>query len=191
LVYAPNPSGTGFFDEGALEDAPARPGPRWQLPDAPVTTINGDSPLAGFGPVARSWSSRLRFAGTYDAAWEARLIEDQLKGLVPDYPADFDARFFHAAHPALTSASPLVGDEFLSLRGFVADAPELVLRLPPLRPRVEALHGAETWKDHPAPLDTIHVDLDARRVHAVWRIVLDPRDRVSAVILHAEEGAPR
>jgi hypothetical protein len=52
------------------------------------------------------------------------------------------------------------------------------------------LQGARTWRDHPAPLDTLHVDLDRRLVHAVWRIVLDPRLRTSSVILHAEEGAP-
>jgi hypothetical protein len=190
VVHRANPSGTGFFDPAALDTAHGSEGPRWEVPGSPVTTCNDDSPLAGFGPVARMWAARLRWAGTYDQAWETRVQRDFASGLMPDYPADFDPRFFHAAHPALIAPAPLSPESFVVLRGLVADAPELAFRLTPIRPRAEVLQGARTWRDHPAPLDTLHVDLDRRLVHAVWRIVLDPRLRTSSVILHAEEGAP-
>lgn len=189
VVHKPNPCGTGFFDEGALDRAEGTAGPQWELPGSPVAKNNEDSPLAGFGPVARMWASRLKWAGTYDDAWEKRVREDDAKGLVPDYPADFDPRFFHSAHPALIAPTRLSQDVSLRLRGLLADAPDLTLRLQAVRPRARALHRPGIWKDHPMPLDTLHVDLDARRVHAVWRLVLDPREDLGAVMLEAEEGA--
>lgn len=188
VAHRENPSGTGFFDPDRLADADGADGPRWELPSHPVASSNTDSPLAGFGPVARMWSARARFAGTYDAAWEARLRPDQARGLVPDYPADFDPTFFHAAHPKLVHPRPLSSEAFLVLRGLVADAPELPVRLADVRPRIEGLTPAGAWRPLQAPLDTLHVDLDARRVHAVWRLVLHPEDGVGAVAIHAEEG---
>jgi hypothetical protein len=138
------------------------------------------------------WEARLRFAGTYDAAWEAQLREDAARGLLPDYPADLDARFFQCAHPALCSARPLGGDEVFSLRGLSAETPELTFQLPPIRLHAEALGHTFGQRDLPAPqLDLVHVDLDAGRVHATFRLQLHPREEVAVVVLRAhEEKAP-
>lgn len=186
-VHRENPSGTGVFDEEALEPSSTPPAPRWELAGHPVVAMNRDSPLAGLGPVARMWAARLRYAGTYDDAWRRRVRDDAARGVVPDYAEDFDPRFFHCAHPALITPAPLRGDEAFVLRGLCEASAELSFRLPAVRPRAEVLGRSGGWREvAPPPLETVHVDLDAGRVHAVWRMVLDPREGIECVMLSAD-----
>lgn len=186
IVHKPNPSGTGFFDEGALDRSRPHPGPQWQLHNHAVTAMNREVPLAGLGPVGRSWSSRYRYAGTYDRAWEDKTREDAAQGLVPDYPADFDVRFFQCAHPALWTAEPLAGDEHVGLSGLAGGAGDTVFQLPCVRLPVRVLSGEGQWHDQGMPLDTVHIHLGApggALVHLCWRLTLDPeRDLKAAVI---------
>jgi len=185
LVHRENPAGLGFVDPNAPPPDDGHHAPRWELPGEPVETINQSRGLAGFGPVARMWAARARFAGTYDEAWKRRQIADQELGLTPDYPGDFDPRFFHVAHPAMTTPSPLVGGETVYLGGFLADAPELVFRLPPLRPEAELLQGVDLWNRRPFVLDKLQIDLDHQRVDLVWRLQLAPGERAIAAFIHA------
>src|SRR6185503_19197882 len=53
VVHPPNPSGTGFFNERAMDPACEYRAPQWQHPDHPVTMFNCEVPLSGFGPVSR------------------------------------------------------------------------------------------------------------------------------------------
>jgi hypothetical protein len=190
-VYRPNPSGTGFFDPDRMDAVEGRPGPQWELATAPVVAPNRESPLAGFGPVARMWASRLRFGGTYDAAWRDKRRADAAQNLVADYPDDFDPRFFQCAHPALQSATHFTGDEQYSLRSLLPDLPDLAFRLPSVQPVAELLPAVGSWTARSIPLDTVHVDLDARRVDVVWRLALDPRERVCAALISLPHGGKR
>ncbi|MEZ4296731.1 MAG: DUF2169 domain-containing protein [Polyangiaceae bacterium] len=191
VVHRPNPSGTGLFDEDALDRSRAYPAPRWQDRAQPVTQINTDSPLVGFGPVARMWTARLRHAGTYDHAWEQRMRADAERGLVPDYPADFDPRFFQCAHPALVTREPLQGDERLWLTGLLPDAGPVGLALPGFCPRARLLAPGRPWEERPLALDTVHIDLDASRVHLCFRITLEDREDIRAAVVVAETGEDR
>jgi hypothetical protein len=186
IVHSANPSGTGFLDEAGLDRSRAHPGPQWQLHAHPVTAPNREAPLAGLGPVARTWSSRYRFAGTYDRAWSERAREDAARGLVPDYPADFDLRFFQCAHPALWTTEPLAGDEHVGLSGLLGGPGDAVTQLPGLRLPARLLSGEGQWHDLVLPLDTVHIDLDAALVHLSWRLTLGPERDIRAAVIACE-----
>ena len=63
---------------------------------------------AGFGPIARHWSPRVKFAGTYDAKWKQERL--------PLSPADFDDRFYLCVPEDQQAPSYLKGGEPVELR---------------------------------------------------------------------------
>ncbi|APR78299.1 putative exported protein [Minicystis rosea] len=187
IVHEPNPSGTGFCDERALSPNEPYRAPQWQSRLAPVTSLNHDVPVCGFGPISRPWSSRLRYQGTCDDAWEQENREAVAKGLPADYPADFDARYFQCAHPSLIAPEHLAGDEHLALGGIVAGEARFVTELPGIAVAARLLDGSGAWHDERMPLDTVHIDLDAGAVHLCFRLTLDQaRDILAAVIYTTE-----
>ena len=64
------------------------------------------SPI-GFGFVAKSWTPRVGFAGTYDDAWQ--------KARAPLLPGDYNPRFTVAASEGLWAANGLHGGEVVDL----------------------------------------------------------------------------
>jgi hypothetical protein len=86
-VYEPNPSGTGFCNERLMDPGIEYRAPQWQIRDQQNPRINTNMPLVGFGPIARSWESRIRHGGTYDAEWEQAAQSDAQSGLPIDYPS--------------------------------------------------------------------------------------------------------
>jgi hypothetical protein len=186
VVHRPNPSGTGFFDERALDTAREYPAPQWQTRAHPVTSPNREAPLAGFGPVARPWASRLHYAGTYDEAWIKQTREEVAQGLPSDYAADFDPRFFQCAHPDLIAPSYLEGDEEIVLTGLMPGDGPYALQLPAVRVFAALVDGKK--EAHPLkrlPLDTVHLDLDAATVSLCWRLTLDQARDIHAALLIA------
>lgn len=189
-TYKPNPSGSGHFDARTLDRETLLPGPQFEIPENPVRGINTAYPLTGFGPVARFWSARARYAGTYDNAWRQQFEDDRRCGIAPDFPNDFDLRFYQCAPEALISPSHLYGNERIALGGLIADAPQFSTRLPDVRFSAHILigHGGPT-KKLPLPLDTVHVDLDSLKVNLSWRLNLDPDMGVRAIALEQESVA--
>ncbi|AKT42942.1 DUF2169 family type VI secretion system accessory protein [Chondromyces crocatus] len=185
VVHRPNPSGTGFFDERALDTARAYPAPQWQLRAHPVTSPNGEVPLAGFGPVARPWASRLHHAGTYDEAWIKKTREEVAQGMPSDYAADFDPRFFQCAHPDLIAPSYLEGDEEIVLTGLMPGAEPFTFQLPAVRVLAALIDGQGSRPPWGLPLDTVHLDLDAGTVTLCWRLTLDQALGVRAALFIA------
>lgn len=165
--FEPNPSGTGFsFEHFARDQTPAAP--QWESASAFASMKSKE--LVGLGPVARFWTSRKQFIGTYDEAWQREQLKD---GVIADYPADFDLRFFQCAHPKLQTAAPLKGDEALHLEGLLPTATPLSTRLPGLA--VLAALGTEGAQGHQqvrVPLDTVHIDLEENELKLVWRLTL-------------------
>ena len=160
--------------------------PQWQTRAHPVTRFNQEVALCGFGPVARPWASRLGYAGTYDDAWIQKTREEVARGMVSDYAADFDPRFFQCAHPELIAPSYLVGDEEIVLTGLVADGGLETLELPALRVTAALRDGEGSLSQRPLPLDTVHIDLDAATMSLCWRLTLDPALDVQAAMLFAQ-----
>lgn len=187
LVFHPNPSGTGFVDEASLAADSEVRAPQWQDPAHPLKGPNQEVPLAGFGPVARPWTSRLRWAGTYDEAWLRRTREEIAQGLPADYAADFDPRFFQCAHPDLITAEYMHGDEEIALAGMLPGDGPLVVRLPCRRVEARMLDGRGEILQERMPLDTVHFDLDRSVVHLCWRLTLDQARDVRAALVFATE----
>jgi len=190
-IHHENPSGIGLYSARDLDGTSPLPAPQWELLAHPIKTPNRDTPLAGFGPVARMWAARRRHGGTYDAAWHAQFDQSLEEGVAPDYPPDFDSRYFHAAHPALCSTEPLGGDERIELGGFLAAQPALGFDLPGLRPQVDILPRSGPWARRPMALDLVHLDLEARKVYLVWRVAFDPVEQVLAAGVHLDATSPK
>jgi hypothetical protein len=189
VVHRPNPSGIGFFDERTLDTAREYPAPQWQLREHPVTVPNREVPLAGFGPVARPWASRLRHAGTYDDAWIQRTREEVKQGLPSDYAADFDPRFFQCAHPGLIAPSFLAGDEEIVLTGLMPSIEPFTVQLPGVGIVATMFDGQGSAYRDPLDLDTVHIDLDAGTVSLCWRITLDQSLGIEVATFTNKEGA--
>lgn len=185
-VFGANPSGSGCFGAARTSDGRARytqddvvPAPQIEYLGQPISATNKTYRAAGLGPVARHWQPRSAFAGTYDATWFAQFEREP----IPDYPADFDYRFFQYAPEDQVVPDALVGDESLQLAGCFADVPAMHARLPHVW--IEAVCRTEDARQasEPLKLDTIHIDLDNREVHLTWRLTLDQVHDVVAVEL--------
>jgi len=175
--FETNPSGSGFsFEHYARDQTPA--GPQWE--SASVFASLKSKELVGLGPVARFWASRKQFIGTYDEAWQREQLKE---GVIADYPADFDLRFFQCAHPKLQTAAPLKGDETLSLEGLLPAAAPINTRLPGLT--VLATLGDQRVR---LPLDTVHIDLDSLEVKLAWRLTMPHALGIERV--HLSLGSP-
>lgn len=183
VVHPPNPSGTGFFDERAMDPAREYRAPQWQHRDHPVTMFNREVPLCGFGPVSRIWSSRLKLAGTYDTAWVKKTRAEAKEGLPVDYAPDFDYRFFQCAHPELIAKGYLEGDERILLRGLGPDGELRVAQLPGVSILATLVFGNGGGAVERLALDTVHVDVEKGTVDLSWRIALDHDRDVRAATL--------
>jgi hypothetical protein len=151
-----NDLGVGFVAPRSNRDLEGTPLPNLEDPRAPLGSARPG--VAGFGFIARHWTPRVRYAGTYDERWRRERC--------PLLPEDFDVRFLHGAHPDLVSSRPLVGGEAVRVSG--ASPRELAFALPKRRLSVRALiKGVES--EHPAALDTVVIEPDERRVLMTWR----------------------
>ncbi|MCQ4166172.1 DUF2169 family type VI secretion system accessory protein [Tahibacter harae] len=186
-IFEENPSGTGWFGFSGLHDSGcsryrderAVPGPQIEYIDAPIRSANRLHRVAGLGPIARHWAPRHRFAGTYGASWLAQFQREE----IPDYPTDFDERYFHYAPTDQIVPGGLVGDEGIQLAGFFADVPAISAQLPQVWMEAVCRDGAGNCTREALRLDTLHVDLDLMLVHLTWRLVLDQsRDIVDVEI---------
>ncbi len=126
--------------------------------------------LVGLGPVARFWTSRKQFIGTYDEAWQREQLQD---GVIADYPADFDLRFFVCAHPNCKvpprsrATRPCTWTEPTPMPS------PLSTRLPGLAVLAAlGTQGAQGHQQVRLPIDTVHLDLDENEVKLVWRLTL-------------------
>lgn len=188
-TYKPNPSGTGFFDAATLNTDARYPGPQIEDPKKPIGRINESYPLAGFGPVARFWSDRTRYAGTYDAAWKEQFEFSKRNQLAPDFPPDFDLRFYQCAHPSLICPTFLNGNERIGLGGLLPEATSFVTHLPGIRLQAHILAAtAPPSQTMPLNLDTVHIDLDALKIHLSWRLRLNPEYGVRAIAIEWKQA---
>jgi hypothetical protein len=173
-IFEANPCGSGYNFEGFVPGhTPAAP--QWVAAN-PIGSMKFHG-LVGLGPVARFWATRTQYAGTYDAAWKRQFADSA----IPDYPHDFDMRFFHCAHPKLQTPMPLKGDEELHLFGFLKEKRSIHTQLPGWG--VFAHWGHKKKK---LPLDTIHIDLDLKQANLVWHLTLPQSMRVGWLHLSME-----
>jgi hypothetical protein len=116
-------------------------------------------PPACFGAIAPSWEPRRLHAGTYGEPWR--------RTRAPFLPADFDPRFFNAAHPDLVCKGHLQGGEEISAL-HVTPGPMLRFRLPQCRFDAR-VHVAGAVERPPLRMETVLVEPDDDRLTLLFR----------------------
>jgi hypothetical protein len=151
-----NPLGRGRLGKAAHWRCEPQPAPQILASELPE---NDEAALpAGLGPIPPFWWPRYRFAGTYDAAWEADRH--------PLLPGDFDPAFWQCAPEDQIARPFLRGDESYRLTNLRPDLPIATGRLPDLHLGVEV--NGEPWQR--LNLDSVQFDWrDKPLVLLTWR----------------------
>jgi hypothetical protein len=158
-AFMPNPSGIGYrksLTGGSLDGTPV---PNTEERKNPVKSPIGNYLPMSFGPVARGWQSRAKFAGTYDDDW--------LENEFPFLPSDFDDRYFQCA-PEDQQTDHLKGGEEVTLVNLTPDG-RCEFTVPKLDVPVVFFPQDGEKIDSTAVADTLYIDTDNDRFIVLWR----------------------
>lgn len=87
--YRANHVGVGYHPRSAGNALAGKPMPNTEAIGDAVSSPGGNYTPMAFGPLARSWPERVKWAGTYDQQWKETTF--------PFLPHDFDERYFQSA----------------------------------------------------------------------------------------------
>jgi hypothetical protein len=153
-----NPVGTGFAPvSGKL------------APNIEYSGLSLGNKPAGFGPIPPHWTPRVKYAGTYDAAWQ--------KDRQPLYPKDLDDRFFLCSPEDQRPKQFLSGGEPVELLNLTPGG-RLAFVLPRVAFGFETLFRGGDLVRHRGRLHTVILEPDVPRVILVWRSELPCHPRV-------------
>ena len=158
-AYPQNPIGRGYYPFARQKDLQGKPLPTTEESGNPVTSPVGPFNPMSFGPVGRNFSSRYKFAGTYDQDW--------IDNVFPFLPADFNPLYFQVA-PADQQIAHPQGGELVRLVN-LSQAGRISFQLPAIRVPVEFSTRKLERTTQNALLDTILIELDLGRVMLTWR----------------------
>lgn len=155
-----NPVGTGFVVKP--KHLVNHRAPNIEDPKALISSWRARPQPAGFGPIARHWSPRVKYAGTYDEHWE--------KERLPLLPEDFSERFFQCAPADQQPKNYLKGNELvelynLTLHGFMR------FYLPGIVLGFSTKVSGETVCNR-GNLHSVILEPDVPRVMMVWHMML-------------------
>jgi hypothetical protein len=153
-----NPVGTGFAP------VPGKLAPNFEYPG-----LNLGNKPAGFGPIPPHWSQRVKYAGTYDEAWQ--------KERLPLYPKDMDDRFFLCSPEDQRPKAFLRGGEPVELLNLTPNG-RLAFTLPRVALGFETEFRGGDRVRHRGQLHTVILEPDVPRVILVWRTELPCHPRV-------------
>ena len=122
-----NPTGRGAAAADLYKDVDHLPLPNIELAGAEIREIEDTPSPALVGPIAMDNPARIALAGTYDKAWVAQQM--------PDWPVDFDPRYFMSAAQEQRFDSYFKGTEPIRVVGMSASHPDVHSRLPGVRAR--------------------------------------------------------
>ncbi len=160
---ARNDVGVGFVADKSARSLEGAPLPNLEDPNDLLNGPEHRPAPAGFGFTSRHWAPRARFAGTYDARWQAERS--------PFLPLDFDARYHHGAHPDLISSKPLRGGEVVSIAHVSPYGGPVQFTLPArIFEATVTIKGAATVAT--MQLDTVVIEPDEDRVTLTYRAVV-------------------
>ncbi len=169
-----NPVGKGFFMVGGTKKQSGSQVCNLESPHKSLTGFWKNPRVEGFGYIAPHWKPRSDYQGTFDRKWEQERA--------PYRPADFNPRFFNAAHPDLITREYLRGGEPVHIENA---SPEGVLsfNLPLLKPSVIFNLGGQKTTLSPN-LDTLILEPDESRFMMIYRAAL-PCHKKSMELLYA------
>jgi hypothetical protein len=158
-AFLPNPSGRGFHKHVDPQWLDGTPLPNTEESGVPVTQPDGAYRPMSFGPIARSWEPRYRYAGTYDQHW--------LDNVFPFLPRDFDEQYYQAA-PLDQQLPKPVNDQLVTLINLTPDGRREFV-LPHFEAPVHVFPRGGPREDLIAQADTITIEPDLERVTIAWR----------------------
>ena len=183
-VYPANPIGLGYQKKIRRAWIDGAPMAQTEAVRARIKHPSKAYAPMGFGPLGRNWSQRLKYAGTYDAAWE--------KDVFPFLPHDFDERYFQSA-PEDQQLDALTGGATVTLLNLthpaITPSGRLDFTLPPLALDITIHPKDAAAETLPARADTLLLEPDQQRFSVTWRVAR-PLRRSSDEIHHVEIGAP-
>ena len=154
-----NPLGRGLF--GPLAERGEVFAPNIEDPRQPISSVRDRPAPVGFGFTSPNWQPRAALAGTYGPEWE--------KTRKPLLPRDFRREFYSGASPGLIAPGYLRGDELVAAFNLSPEG-HLDFALPGVPPPNVRVSVSGTKDLEPRMLlDTIIVDLVARRLSLLWR----------------------
>lgn len=155
--HGENPVGRGFRIDIREGDYPC---PQI-LPMTVELPIAGQTiAVEGLGPIAPSWDSRLKFAGTFDERWKLTQA--------PYLPKDFNFEFYNVAPPGLKFPGFANSNEVFRLTNLTPDH-QLTFALPGIE--LMAVIQFDDGRIIPGPinLDTIELNLTTQIASLTWR----------------------
>ncbi len=158
-AFMENPIGVGYRKGLTTGPIDGTAMPNTEERKNPVKSPIGTYRPMSFGPVARGWKSRARYAGTYDDDWLANVF--------PFLPADFDDRYFQCA-PADQQTDFLLGGEDVSLINLTPDG-HRVFQVPKVEVPVAYLRQDDSEHIVSPVIDTLILEPDDDRFCLVWR----------------------
>jgi len=159
-AYLLNPVGRGWHKHLKNGWVDGQPLPNTEEPGRAVTAPGDRRTPMAFGPLGRGWSSRARYAGTYDQKW--------LDDVCPFLPGDFDERYYQAA-PADQQISLPSGPLEVVLSGFTDDGLRR-FKLPHFEAPVYVFPKRAEPEDYIARMDTVVFEPDHDRFTMSWRV---------------------
>ncbi len=156
-----NPVGTGFYDESVSDEVINNsPLPRIESCSNKKSQIPKDIlTVCGFGPIARNWTPRCRYAGTFD--------EDWFKHKRPFLPDDFDERFYQCA-PEDQQFDKLMGGEEIGLIN-LTEEPEVWIRIPEIAMQLSGrMRDGREIHEQPK-IDTLIINPPRGQIQLIWR----------------------
>jgi len=163
--------GTGWYPAEFLRQFKGEllPAPQIESYEHRLHGISDELPAAGFGFVGRGWRGRIEYAGTADAAWQAERH--------PLLPRDFRMDFWNGApvaqqfeHPKPLGSVPIATQNLVPARDVPAQGVYFEVPVESVFALVGLQRGIGLTRD--LTLDTIVVDMDARRVYCTYRLAL-------------------
>lgn len=132
--FAANPAGLGAAAAGLYGQVPHLRLPNVELAGSEIREIDDKPHPALVGPIAMDDPGRIALAGTYDKAWVAHRM--------PDWPEDFDPRYFMSAAPEQRLDGFFGGTEPVRVVGMSATHPDVHSHLPGVRARAFLKQGS-------------------------------------------------
>jgi len=144
--YGPNPAGRGAHSADLYGQVPHLLLPNVEVAGAEIREIGDRPPPALVGALPLDDPARIALAGTYDNAWMAHRM--------PEWPEDFNPRYFMSAQRDQQFDGFFTGDEAVRVVGMSVRAPDLQSHLPGVRARAFVARASDGGELREVPLRT-------------------------------------
>jgi hypothetical protein len=162
--YQQNPVGAGYKRARSADPSVETEVPNFEYPNDRVVSPSDTVRPAGFGVIGRGWQPRVRYAGTFDAAW--------LANRWPLLPNDFDPRHCQSA-PSDQQLPAVAGGEPVALVNLSKEGASH-FNLPSYQFAARFVYDRDR-QTLPMMLDTVLVEPDEHSVTLTWRAAIVTR----------------